>query len=82
MASVSVEPDAFAVTANGAMPDVGDTMSAATGALFRIWTSWLLTASTLPALSHERNLTVVETVSVNGAVYVGLVRVGVVPFVV
>jgi hypothetical protein len=43
---------------------------------------WVRTVSTLPAASHERNFTVVVARRVSGPVYVGLLSVGVVPFVV
>ena len=43
---------------------------------------WLLTDSTLPATSQDRKRTVVDVLSENGPVYVGLDNVGVVPSVV
>lgn len=42
----------------------------------------LCTDSTLPATSHDRNCTVVVVLTVKAPVYVGLLRVGVVPLVV
>jgi len=67
--SVSVDPDAFAVTDSGASPDDGVTVSTAAGG----WSvptviAWLLAASALPATSQDRNLTVVVVVTANAAV--------------
>jgi hypothetical protein len=65
--SGSVEPEASAVTANGATPDAGLTVSAATGAWLAIAIAWLFGASALPATSHDRYLTVADDDNVNGA---------------
>ena len=53
-----------------------------TGACESMRMSCDFAASTLPALSHERYLTVVVAETVNGPVYVGLATVGVEPSVV
>jgi hypothetical protein len=82
-ASVSVDADASAVTVRFGIPELGVTLIRATGATScPAWIAWLLTASTLPATSQDLNRTVVLELTVKGPVYVGLVRLGVLPLVV
>ena len=59
-------------------PSVGEVI-AAVGATASSLIAWVRTSSALPARSQVRNLTVVASVSVNGAVYSGELGVGSVP---